>query len=164
VCSSWARADQLVAGEIGTRTRLGTPPHHFETGFEPGATGERADFLGAIDIELDVVGLSVCVADLVEAAAVANPPVNRDRPALVRLAELFFPPQPLGMVQIEDNLAARPNDVREPGERFKQFADRKADEELIAIATDRSLEDVVNEAAALKSRRGAATAVAEAEE
>jgi sulfite reductase beta subunit-like hemoprotein len=58
-------------------------------------------------------------------------------------------------------------DEREPGERFKQFAERKADEELIAIATDRPLEDIVREAAvtsAAKARRGgAATAVAEEE-
>ncbi|HEX5416070.1 MAG TPA: nitrite/sulfite reductase, partial [Chloroflexota bacterium] len=34
---------------------------------------------------------------------------------------------------------------REPDERFKQFADRKTDEELIAIATDRPLADVIRE-------------------
>ena len=36
-------------------------------------------------------------------------------------------------------------DEREPDERFKQFADRKTDEELIAIATDRPLDDVIRE-------------------
>ncbi len=37
---------------------------------------------------------------------------------------------------------------REPGERFKQFADRKTDEELIAAATGRPLDEVLREAAA----------------
>lgn len=36
-------------------------------------------------------------------------------------------------------------DERQPDERFKHFADRKTDEELIAIATDRPLEDVIRE-------------------
>ena len=36
-------------------------------------------------------------------------------------------------------------DERQPDERFKNFADRKTDEELIAIATDRPLEDVIRE-------------------
>jgi ferredoxin-nitrite reductase len=51
-------------------------------------------------------------------------------------------------------------DEREPDERFKHFADRKSDEELVAIATDRSVEDVIREASASKTRRGA-VAVAE---
>lgn len=36
-------------------------------------------------------------------------------------------------------------DERETGERFKQYADRKTDEELIALATGRPLDDVVQE-------------------
>jgi ferredoxin-nitrite reductase len=51
-------------------------------------------------------------------------------------------------------------DEREPGERFKQFADRKTDEELIATATDRPLEDVLREAAA-RPRGRVAVAVEE---
>jgi ferredoxin-nitrite reductase len=39
-------------------------------------------------------------------------------------------------------------DEREDGERFKQFADRKSDEELIATATARPLAEVLQEAAA----------------
>ena len=43
-------------------------------------------------------------------------------------------------------------DEREPDERFKQFSDRKSDEELIAIATARPLEDVIREAANTRPR------------
>jgi ferredoxin-nitrite reductase len=48
----------------------------------------------------------------------------------------------------------------EPGERFKQYADRKSDEELIAIASARPLADVQREAAASKTRGRGAVAVA----
>jgi ferredoxin-nitrite reductase len=41
---------------------------------------------------------------------------------------------------------------READERFKQFADRKSDEELIAIATNRPLEDVQREAISTRPR------------
>ncbi len=50
-------------------------------------------------------------------------------------------------------------DERETDERFKQFADRKTDEELIAAATGRPLDDVIREATASKSRGRAAVAV-----
>jgi ferredoxin-nitrite reductase len=45
-------------------------------------------------------------------------------------------------------------DRRLPEERFKQFADRHSDEELIAIASNRPIEEVAAELAA-KARRGA---------
>lgn len=43
---------------------------------------------------------------------------------------------------------------REPGERFKHFADRKTDEELIAIATGRPLDEVKQEMATTRTRPG----------
>jgi sulfite reductase beta subunit-like hemoprotein len=43
---------------------------------------------------------------------------------------------------------------REPEERFKHFADRHSDEELIAIASGRPLAEVAAELAAARARRG----------
>ncbi|CCF84084.1 nitrite/sulfite reductase [Nitrolancea hollandica] len=51
---------------------------------------------------------------------------------------------------------------RQPGEPFKGFADRTSDEELIAIASDRPLEEVEAEFKAAQSRRGGRAAAAAA--
>jgi ferredoxin-nitrite reductase len=51
---------------------------------------------------------------------------------------------------------------RQPGEPFKGFADRTSDEELIAIASDRPLEEIEAEFKAAQSRRGGRAAAAAA--
>ncbi|HEX6507222.1 MAG TPA: nitrite/sulfite reductase, partial [Chloroflexota bacterium] len=43
---------------------------------------------------------------------------------------------------------------RLPDETFKNFADRKSDEELIATASNRALDEVVAELAAKRARGG----------
>ena len=53
---------------------------------------------------------------------------------------------------------------KQDGERFKDFATRTSDEELIAIASGRPLAEVVAEAEAARSRRGGRPATEDAEE